>query len=79
MSYMRYYKLHSCIICGESMIYNQYRKNRLFSRIAHIDCVKGGNHGRMNDRVMIKTIMVNKIQGWKKVWLIEQKTIEIEK
>lgn len=63
----RYYLRTICIICNEEIIHNQY-KPKTFNRIAHVECAQGKtNHGRMNDTVMIKTAMVNKKQGWKRI------------
>ena len=72
---IRYYKRTVCILCGDTILHNQYNNNKLFSRIAHIECVKrngkGKKRSRMNSHILIRDtqriINGKRITTWRKV------------
>lgn len=67
----RYYLHTTCILCGDTIVHNQYNNNKLFNRIAHLECVKGKNKGRMNNHILIRdTQRINngkRITTWREI------------
>ena len=67
----RYYIRTVCILCGDTILHNQYNNNKLFSRTAHVECVrqhrKGRKRSRMNDYVVIEVGVRNGKRMFKEI------------